>query len=655
MRLLKHAPTLRIWRQAPADATCVTVLLVLTAVVSYVYLHFDNWLARTDLLGFFVPWYGFLGERLRTFDVPGWNPHVLGGTPFAGDPQSGWMYLPAMLVFPFLPVTAAFKTYAVVQLLLAGLSTYALARVLGMRPPASLVAAAAYEFGPFLYRNANCCTIENQVAAWIPMSLLSIELALRSRTWLGRAASWSLAGLAISQMLAGWIGQGAYNGLLMVGGYVAYRTLLSPPDGSLVFRRRIGQLVLHGAAVLVIGFGLGAAGVLPRLDVNERTNLAGGEYERVEPPREGWDPDYLAATLMAYTEPVSSRFYLGGATIALAILAPLVARRRYATPYFALLCAAVMIMALDTTALHRLLYLLPRYQALHEHAAARILGVMLIGVAMLAGATVDSLARWPRRPWSIALAILPVAGIAAVLRILNGRGFPSGDAPLFAAGMVGLVLVAVAVLGMPRIQERLPGVTKLAGLAPILLLGAILWEPTGRVVVASLDGWNGSRPASVENLSTHPQLQTAIDVNTATTDPGGAGEFLQQQADRSAAPFRYFGYDGERLRTRRTGGETYHQGRRLPEIQMLLVVARAMGLDLYDVQGYDPVQLARYVEYVRALNDGVELNYHDAVVLPAGVDSPLLDLLNVRYIVVPIQPDAPDSARADLDYLESTH
>jgi len=51
------------------------------------------------------------------------------------------------------------------------------------------------------------------------------------------------------------------------------------------------------------------------------------------------------------------------------------------------------------------------------------------------------------------------------------------------------------------------------------------------------------------------------------------------------------------------------------------------------LQGYNPLQPLVYQEFIRALN-GQEQDYHYANLLYTGVNSPLLDLLNVRYIVV---------------------
>nr|MBA3388430.1 YfhO family protein [Rubrobacter sp.] len=63
-------------------------------------------------------------------------------------------------------------------------------------------------------------------------------------------------------------------------------------------------------------------------------------------------------------------------------------------------------------------------------------------------------------------------------------------------------------------------------------------------------------------------------------------------------------------------------------------------LGLQSIQGYNAVHVTHYDEYIKAVNEEAQ-NYHDTDVFPAGLDSPLLDLLNVRYIIVPAvtQPD----------------
>ncbi len=113
-----------------------------------------------------------------------------------------------------------------VHLLLAGLSTYALARELGNSIPGALLAAVAYEFGSLLHPQTTCCFLYVSVMSWLPLAFLGAELAIRSTRWLQHASWWGVLGLALSQILASWTGQGAYYALLALGGYVGYRALL---------------------------------------------------------------------------------------------------------------------------------------------------------------------------------------------------------------------------------------------------------------------------------------------------------------------------------------------------------------------------------------------------------------------------------------------
>lgn len=603
-----------------ADGVALAVLLALTAFVSWDLVRVANWVSRVDLLTFYLPWYAHLGERLRALDIPGWNPYVFSGTPFAGDPQSGWAYLPAMICFTLLPAIPAMKAYAVLHLVLGGVITYALARVLGMPILPSLLAAAAFEFGPYVIHNSRCCTIMAQIAPWIPLAMLGIELGLRSRTWSGRCLSWWFAGLAISQMLAGWIGQGAYNGLLVVASYIGYRTLIQPPAGSRSVPARLRMTLVHGAGVFLLGFALGAAGLLIRLDVNAATNLARGAYEELSDGSRPWTLLGMLDRILS-TDQSTLKFYIGGATLALAILAPLVARARFAVPYFAVYTMVVLTLTLEPTPLHRVFYLLPQYQSLHEHSAYRIIGILWVGPAILAGATLASLPQWIRRRWGIAAALLPIAALLTLARALERQGETINGETYVAVAGVSAVLALAWVVSRPLWHNRIPWRSHLLTAGTLLLIAFVVWDPTGRGVLARI------------GTTTNLDIARATELAASTRDAGGAGEFLQQRLAEEG-PFRYFGYDAIGLRTAETEGLTYH-GRRLdPDIQALLVSARAMRLKVFDIQGYNPVQLKRYVEFIEAVN-GLRQDYHDANIHPAGLRSPLLNLLNPRYIIIP--------------------
>jgi hypothetical protein len=77
-----------------------------------------------DILAMWLPTHCFLGTSLAAGHIPAWNPHILGGTPFAADPQSGWLYLPAMVLYSAMSCGAALRWFIVFQPLLAGLGMY---------------------------------------------------------------------------------------------------------------------------------------------------------------------------------------------------------------------------------------------------------------------------------------------------------------------------------------------------------------------------------------------------------------------------------------------------------------------------------------------------------------------------------------------------
>ena len=445
------------------DGLALAVLAGITVLVAWNRLAFDSWLTRFDLFTFFLPWYTFLGERLRDFAVPGWNPHLFSGTPFAGDPESGWMYLPAMLFFSLLAPLAAFKGMVAFQLAIAALSTYVFARVLGMGAMASLVAAVVYLTGPFLHWNTYCCLIFGQFGAWIPLALLGIELSLRAARWRDRIAAWFLGGFAISQMLAGWIGEGWLYAMLLPAAYIGYRALISPPTRASLYDRaaptrfldehsRLRRCSDTGIGVLGSGLALAAAGMLPRYAVNAETNLAGGDYAALgkagvlNPP---WTLDYL----LAQTVGVGSDYHfraasLGGAVVILALLALPMARQRFAVPFFAVLTLVAMILTLDTTPLHQLFYLIPRYREFHDHDAWRTMALAAIGPAMLSGAAIESLPRWRGRRELLPVVFVPLLFMVVVAVVLRQAGRTIGWQPLVAATLT-TVLIAVAV-AIPR-------------------------------------------------------------------------------------------------------------------------------------------------------------------------------------------------------------
>lgn len=615
-------------RRHIGDLAAIGVLLALSLLMIWHRWVFDNWLARHDLLTFFLPWFGALGDRLRAFDIPALNPYIFSGAPFAGDPESGWMYLPAMALFPFCEVTVAYKLMILLLIVLAGVTTYLFARVVGFGLLAALLAAVAFAFGPFLFGQTDCCTVGTMTSAFFPVAFLGVELALRARTWAGRAAAWVLAGFAVSQMLAAWLGQGVANALLLVAAWIFFRSLITPPDANWNLRQRIVAMLTTGPAVLGIGLLLGAAGILPRLAANAESNNAGGTYETTPGAH---DSHFHTLASALKTLMVDSYAYRGtsvwGTVFVLMLLAVLLMRRRSVIPFFVAVAVIIPALAIGVRGITDLFYLIPLYKNLHIHSPGRVFWLYSFFPAMLAGGAVNELPRLAARRWGWIIALIPLGVtwlaaryVARVEHVAVGHWFWTG-----AIGATGLVQLALAASRLRGSRVRVWG----ARLAQAGLVALVFLLPNALDIRNSLI-MPTPAPGTLEMRGNDPWMQHLIHETLRRDDPGGAGEFLQRRQE-TEPPFRFIAYGG--MYHPLSPYKTYPDRRLEPAMVAILQNARAMRLQLETTQGYDPLQPLLYQEFIHALN-GRQQDYHYANLLNVGVNSPLLDLLNVRYIVV---------------------
>lgn len=615
-----------LWRRA--DAIAIGVLLILTLVVMWHRWVFDNWLARHDLLTFFVPWMGALGDRLRDLDVPALNPYIFSGAPFAGDPESGWMYFPAMLIFPFFEVTVAYKVMILLLLIIAGTSTYALARVIGYSVIAALFSAVAFEFGPYLFGQTDCCTVGTKMTAFLPMAFLGVELALRAKLWSTKLASWVLAGFAISQMFAAWLGQGIVNALILIAAWIVFRTLITPPERGWNIKERVAQMLTTGPAVLGIGLLLGAAGLLPRLAANAESNNAGGTYENTPGASDGRFHTLASALKTIMMDALAYRgSSVWGVVLVLMVLAVFLVRRRSVIPFFAVVAVVIPALAIGVPVISDLFYLLPLYENMHIHSPGRIFWLYPFIPAMLAGAAVNELPRLRsmRGPWLIAIVPLLIVALAA-WHVKRQENVDVGIW-LWTSAILATVLVLV-IVAVPSGIDRASRDRIVQGTMVMLVALAFLL-PNG-LDIMELVTQEDPPPGELVMWGNDPYMQNIIQESLRRDDPGGPGEFLQN-AQEEEPPFRFVAYGG--MYHPDTIRRTYPDRRLEPAMVAILQNSRPMRLELETTQGYNPLQPLVYQEFIHALNRQ-EQNYHYANLLNTGVNSPLLDLLNVRYIVV---------------------
>ncbi|HZG67576.1 MAG TPA: hypothetical protein VEZ12_12585, partial [Herpetosiphonaceae bacterium] len=595
-----------------ASAVLIAVSLALTLVMVVPVHSF----IRGDWPAQFFPVYAFLGERLRAFDIPGWNPYQFSGAPFVGDPESGWMYLPAMAIYALLPAEPATAIYIGLHIAFAGLALFAFARLLDLSVVGSFIGGASFAFA-WVAPASMHMIIFFPVAIWLVVALAGVELGIKALGWAGRIGSWLLSAIAISQILAVWLGQASYYALLVIGGWIAYRTLIIV-NGQPAWSARLLSFVLNGSAVFGISFGLSAAGVLPRLAMVEQSSLAGGVYDVAsawEDAQVGFSPaEFLHEVIGGYTG--SLWWYTGAVAFALGVMAPVVARRWHPMPFFVVVAACSAILSLaDRTPFHLALYaLLPRFEGLHEHSPERVVILFAPAVSILAAATVTYLPRWNYWPAGLAATALAPAVLAIALSISSvGSGLLLSRDVTILIGAGCALAASFALTKHVRVRQ--------AALLGLILL--TLWDPAGRIAILG--------------FTDDPKLEQSLEWSLAQeSEPylneNGVATFLAEQT--ATRPGRYAGFDPELLPDPQTI-ETippqlgYRASNSLnnPGVFWLLVHNWGTWFGVEDIQGYNPIQTQRYVEYIDALN-GHRQEYHERDLFPAGLTSPLLDLLN---------------------------
>ncbi|MFM9107302.1 MAG: hypothetical protein ACKOWF_11470, partial [Chloroflexota bacterium] len=570
--------------------------------------------AFSDMVAFFSPMYAFLGHGLRHLDIFGWNPHQFSGAPFAADPESGWMYFPVMLIFTIFPPGATtYLLHAFVHLALALIGCYVFARLIGLDLTGSFAAAVAAVF-PQLLRHAPCCPPLAQVHAWLPLLLVGAELSLRASSRASRFAGWSIAAIATSQVLAAWVGQGAYNAVLLLAAWFAWRVVFVPSRPGLSLVPRFAAAAVDGAAILLLGAGIAAAGLLPRIAFNAVSTVPGGVYLHEQGHfSQGWS---LAKAVTAYLSGYSGglRWYLGAAVIALVLAAPVIARLWAHMPFFLAVSALIVVLTLAAeTPVHRILYaILPRFEMMHVHAPERILVVIGLPIGLLAGSAVSWLPRWTgRRALLLAAAILPLAIVGLILAASGGPDPAiTRNTMLIIAAVSTLLALAALVLPVPTAPPSLA-----LRVIPLSLIALIIWDPAG-IAFANHLARNHLRWEALVDLDEYVRRTPAAD-------------FLAAQATED--PSRYFCFDLRRLPP--PGEQTWGYLRQEADPDDILVNNRATALRIDDVQGYNPVHLLRYREYIDALNNAPQ-DYHETSVLLSGLQSPLLDMLAARFILL---------------------
>lgn len=610
----------------------LAILVLLALLLTWNRAVYDVWLGRHDILAQWVPWNDLLGQLLRSFSLPGWNPHQFSGAPFAGDAQSGWMYFPTMIPFTLWDdPLIAFKAKIAFDLVFAVLTTFALARVLGIGALGAMTAAIVFTFGPLSYHETHCCTVRSLVALWIPAAFLGVELALRGRSWRVRVMGLSIGAFAVSQMFAGFPGQGALDASLLLGAWIVYRALIAPPTGQPTILRRLGAMVLTGLTVFAGGVLLNLAALWPRIEVYLQSTLATDGYGDVI----GYDVgpyDFAGLLRRLIVDAQGSRdVAIAAGGIVLCMMAPFLARTRFGVPFFTGATLVILTLTQADTPLHAVFRLIPEWYDLHIHNVPIVLSVLMVGPAIMAGATVDRLWSLRGQAHRAPLVFLPLILILIAYAWFPTRGIMVTPTPIAAAG---LVTVLVWLVVDDRWTHLVPRWPRLIRVVPAAIVLVVYLQPMGLELIDGATGQSRFIREWQGQYTPNEDAATAAEIYTATDGPGGSGDFLLGQ-QRAGEHFRFVSYIGTGTVDADNPGArgTFVQRRHEANTQAVQSNGRSIYLGLYETQSYNPIQLSRYADLMTAVN-GAGQDYHFADLFPPGGNPGLLDVLNVGYLLI---------------------
>jgi hypothetical protein len=572
-----------------------------------------------DVLPFWLPTYCFLGKSLAAGHVPAWNPHVMGGIPFASDPQSGWLYLPAMVLFALLSCGTALRWFIVLQPLTAGLGLYAFLRTERLSRPAATVGGLALAM-PLASSYQVLNLPFSGAVAWTAVLLAVAARFLRAERWPARLGWLLAAGVAWGQVA----GANLTDGLMIATGALALYAAARLVGDVRAHTRPRGQALAMAGLLAAALPAVNLAVLIPRLAYLPRTSLGLG-YQGLEAMSQQLTG---RATSGLVFEPgtgllwplrlvLSPGMHLGAVALALAFAGWAARGRRHlagAFALFGLLCYVLMLQAVSVR-------LAPRLRGttlgdLYLHDPSRFRFGLLISIAVLAGVGVEAWRQsgprsWPRR-------VLMLAPAIAVWGVLPPA--------LHVGSLPGLLLVgALAGAAALAVSARRP---TLVAVIPAVLFVELV---AGGIALPS------------------PASQAQPDVGTETAGFLGPINPLTQPVTLMSSYFAEA--DRPIVRALRDGGGGRYQtlgpgiwdprGYHIHQHRIswgLLGMQQSMLFGLEEGQGYNPAQLVRFWTLVRAL-DPKRIRYN-AGYFDHG--SPVaLDLLQVNWAIAPSGRVAP--------------
>ena len=627
--------------------------------------QFETAIPHNDLLSDLIlenyVWKRLIVQALKSRQIPLWNPYILSGQPFLAAGQHSALY-PLSLLFYVLPLARAYGYFTVLQLLLAGLFMYFYARTIGLRRFGALTAGIVFTFSGFMIVSVVHPMII-AAASWLPLLLAIVERLVRTQQALltgGRPRPvayipWiALGALAVGlQFLAGHV-EIAYYVLLVTAFYAVCRLAI------LWWQTRntaqVGKLALGMMLMVVVGVGLAAIQVVPLLEVvTQNFRQESATYQQIIGWAYPWRriiaffvPDFfgnpahhsyfdvlsrqtITALRNVRGEPITTIYwdvknyveggsYVGILPLLLALVAVVKSRSKYVWIFTAL--AVISLLFVFGTPLYAVLYyLLPGVKQLHS--PFRWIFPYTVSVSVLAGCGASWLAEHTAsvraRPVRLLGGLALLGGLLGIIALALGLLFPGPVLALAQRAVLSLAGASEA-FADGRAFYSYQFRNFLIFFVALFGAGLSLWLSQVRLRLARIPVWQAIALVVIvaELFVVGTSFNPRADPSILSFEPPVVS-FLRRDSEL----WRFTTFDA-------TGAKTLNAN-------------AGMLFDLADVRGYDSIISRQYVEYMQLIEPQGELLYNRIAPLTqrSSLDSPLLDVLNVKYVVTTQTLDNP--------------
>ncbi|MGA9533827.1 MAG: hypothetical protein WBR18_14000 [Anaerolineales bacterium] len=427
----------------------------------------------SDLLTAHLPLSVFIHQALvRWWQVPLWNPIMLGGQPLIGDPLAGLSYPPLWLTYLW-PSASAFQALFAIHLIWAGIGSFLLGRRFGLRPLAAAAMAVAFAGTPRLWGHWGLGHVTLTLAVcWTPWVLLALESAIAASVdqvdWL----RFGVAGAALGVVASADPRWAAPAGLLALL-YFAWRIAYSHQETG-VRVRRIGGFALMGIGAL----GASAWLLLPLLEFASQSTRAG--LSSADLGRISLEPAALLGAVVPDPAAWPEQVVSVGIVVLLLACVGVVARSHPSAVYWAGVAVVGWLLGLGpTTPVYRLLEAVPGMSLLR--VPSRWVMLSSFSFSVLAGIGVDAILPgeivlgWQRRGRLLLTGFLSFLGLLVAAVAVSIGPFILIQHPSWLVALIWAAL-AGALMALRLSRARSGGVVTMMILLVPLELSVYNWQ-----------------------------------------------------------------------------------------------------------------------------------------------------------------------------------